>query len=342
MSNPDLASRVVAFTALALLAGCSHSNRSSGASEQTVDAHTSRAQQAAGEDLKGLLVLCKPAPPVPPSSAEVDRVVATQLARAAPAPGQAFDNLYFLGDAWVSAWALTTSEGIILFDALNNDEEASTLVVGGLRRLGLDPGAIRTIVVTHAHGDHYGGVTYLVDRYHPRVAMSDSDWTMAETKLELESSRWGPVPRRDVGVHDGDVVTLGDTQVTLYETPGHTGGTLSPVFDVYSHGQRHRAMLWGGTAFNFGRDVRRLDSYIQSAARMMGVAQAQRIDVFLSNHPGYDGTVSKLDALRQAQPPDTNPFVLGTSGVERALTVMSECAQATRERFASQKPENHL
>jgi len=28
-----------------------------------------------------------------------------------------------------------------------------------------------------------------------------------------------------------------------------------------------------------------------------------------------------------------NPFVLGTPAVKRSLTVMNECAQATRERF---------
>lgn len=29
-----------------------------------------------------------------------------------------------------------------------------------------------------------------------------------------------------------------------------------------------------------------------------------------------------------------NAFVVGTPSVERALTVMSECAQATRDRYA--------
>ena len=233
-----------------------------------------------------------------------------------------------------SAWALKTSDGIILIDALNNAQEASALIEGGMRKLGLNPADIKYIIVTHAHGDHYGGVNYLMERYRPRVVMSQADWAMTEGKLEFESSQWGPAPKRDIAVKDGDAITLGDTRVTLVATPGHTAGTISPVFDVTTGGKKHRAMIWGGTAFNFGRDIPRLDSYIGATSRMMRLADEQNIDVMLSNHPGYDGTSPKL-AQMAAPGASGNPFVLGTPTVKRALTVMNECAQATRMRFGA-------
>ena len=34
------------------------------------------------------------------------------------APFQVFDNLYYVGARWVSAWVLETDQGLILFDAL--------------------------------------------------------------------------------------------------------------------------------------------------------------------------------------------------------------------------------
>jgi len=52
---------------------------------------------------------------------------------ALPPPGKAFDNLYFVGSKWVSAWAITTSDGIILIDAMDNDDEAERIVDAGLR-----------------------------------------------------------------------------------------------------------------------------------------------------------------------------------------------------------------
>jgi metallo-beta-lactamase class B len=108
----------------------------------------------------------------------------------APPPGKAFDNLYFVGSKWVSTWALTTSDGIILIDAMDNEEEAERIVEGGLKTLGLDPSKVKTIIVTHGHGDHHGGVSYFVRRYNSRVVVSEADWTMMETNLEFDNSLW--------------------------------------------------------------------------------------------------------------------------------------------------------
>jgi metallo-beta-lactamase class B len=305
-------------------------------SEATVKAHVEAATQAAGPDLKALLGLCKPAPAVKPPQAETDKGIAALIAKPAPAPGQAFDNLYYVGANWVSAWALKTSDGIILIDALNNEAEAAALIEGGMRKLGLDPAQIRFVIVTHGHGDHYGGAQYLARKYKSRIVMSERDWRMTETRLEFTTPLWGAPPKRDIAVNDGDTVSLGDTTVTLYLTPGHTLGTITPVFDVTTGGRQVRAMLWGGTAFNFGKDIPRLGSYIEATRRMGGVAKEQKVEVLLSNHAGYDGAIAKLAALREQPGLQPNPFVMGNEGVLRALGVMGECAQATRDRFALQ------
>ena len=55
-------------------------------------------------------------------------------------------------------------------------------------------------------------------------------------------------------VTDGQKLTLGDTTLTLYLTPGHTEGTISTIVPVRDGGQRHVAAAWGGTLFNFGAE----------------------------------------------------------------------------------------
>ncbi len=60
---------------------------------------------------------------------------------------------------------------------------------------------------------------------------------------------------------------------------------------------------------------------------------ARGIDVMLSNHPSFDGTVAKLAAKQAAGAGGPNPFVIGTEGVMRTLTVAAECAKANRVRF---------
>jgi metallo-beta-lactamase class B len=306
------------------------------ASAASVAAHVADAQRLAAEDLKALLVLCQPAAPARAPQADVDRRVAQEIARPPPEPGRAFDNLYYVGAAWVSAWALKTSEGVILIDALNNEKEAAGVLEPAMRKVGLNPSEIRYVLVTHAHGDHYGGSQYLARQHRARVAMSDADWAVARVRPEVNSSEWGPMPQVDAVLKQGDALALGDARVTAQITPGHTVGTISPVFEVKHAGRTHKVLLWGGTAFNFGKDMARLDSYIEATERMAALAKRDNIDVLLSNHPGYDGTIAKLQALRSNPGGAQNPFVMGTGNVVRALNVMGACARAQRDRFAMQ------
>ena len=302
-----------------------------------MQAHVDVATRAAGKEYPEYLGLCKPAPATRPAAGSIN--LAGLIARPAPPPGAAFDNLVYVGSAWVSAWALKTGDGLVLIDALNTVDEADRLIIGGLKAQGLDPASIRTILVTHGHGDHYGGadrIREVAAASKPRVVMSEIDWTMTETQLEFACPIWPAPPRRDrardVSIQDGEVLRQGDAAVTMYVTPGHTLGTISPVFEVRSGGRSWRAMVWGGTSFNFGRDLRRLDAYIAAADRMREIARTEKVEVLLSNHPANDLTVSRLAAIL-ANPSAPNPFVIGTEGVVRTLTVIGECARANRDRF---------
>ena len=319
--------------ALAALAACTTTVTGPAATQSTVDRYVSDARRIAGEDLKFLMPICNPQPAVRAApSAAMDAGLAKLIAQPAPEPGQAFDNLFYVGSAWVSAWVLKTTEGLVLIDALNNRKEAADLIEGGMRRLGLDPAQIRYVLVTHGHGDHYGGAQMIAERYRARVVASEIDWKMMETGLEFDSKLWDRPPKRDVAVRDGDTLKVGDVTIRFLITPGHTLGTISPVFDVRDGGKVHTAMIWGGTSFNFGRDMDRLDGYIAQTERMRQLSAQWGIDVPLSNHPGYDGTVAKLKA-RSAAAAGANPFVSGQPVVDRAMRVLNTCARAQKARF---------
>lgn len=292
-------------------------------------AHLDAARRAAGDDLLAYMRLgdgISPTPSAPPVSPEA------LMALPAPAPGWAFDNLCFVGNKWVSAWGLPTSEGLVAIDAMDNDDEARTLVAAGLRTLGQDPATIRTVLITHGHGDHYGGFGHLKSISGARAAMSEADWTMTETKLEFDRPDWGRPPKRDLVLKEGETLRSGDTRIDVLLTPGHTMGTVSLLFDVREGAKRHRALLWGGTAFNFQRSpdrMQRLQAYIDQTERVRRLVEAQGVDVFISNHDLFDEAVKKLQA-RQQGGSSRNPFVMGTANVVRALTVMNECARATQ------------
>lgn len=308
-----------------------------------VQAHIAAATAAAGSDLKAALTQCDRVNLTSvPTREEVgndwlNRVNSGKLQPIEPT--RVFDNLYFVGQRWVSAWVLTTSRGLILIDAMDNRQEAADYIESGLRQLGLDPRDIKFLLVTHAHFDHYGGAQYLVDKYATRLVMSETDWKeLAHVESRGNAMDFGTVPQRnpnrDIAVQDGDTLTLGDTTVTLFVTPGHTPGTLSLVFTVKDQGRTHRAMLWGGTAFNFGRLPDRLITYGDSTRHFGDVLRRAQVDVLLSNHVTYDDTVPKLAALKQRKSGESHPFVVGTEVPQRYLTVLRECALATRASIA--------
>jgi metallo-beta-lactamase class B len=302
-----------------------------------IDAHVAAAKAAAKQDHSVLFTSLCSAEPTGPG---------TGRRGAAPAPGappppppgppardrwhadpvKVFDNLYFLGMTEFSAWAVTTSDGIIIIDALFDysvDDEVSE----GLKKVGLDPQKIKYVIISHGHNDHSGGAKYLQDSYKARVLLSAADWDL------LDRSR-GTRPARDLVATDRQKLTLGDTTITIYITPGHTPGTLSYLIPVKDNGTPHLVAEWGGTAFNFPRTPENFKAYTASAIRFGDIATKAGADILISNHSEYDGSKTKLPALKLRKPGEPNPFVVGKDSVTRYMKVAEECSKAWELRTA--------
>jgi metallo-beta-lactamase class B len=296
--------------------------------------HIEAARTAAGEQHSAVFSLICPRTAATPSTQELEKVIPNALpSRDAgrpwyTSPVKVFDNLYFVGQTAFSAWALVTSEGIIVIDAIF-DYSVEAEVADGLQQMGLDPKSIRYVIISHGHADHVGGAKFLQEKFGARIVMGEADWKFVESGTQS----WKP--RRDVVATDGMQIRLGDTAVRLVHTPGHTPGTFSSVLPLRDNGVAHTAVLWGGTLFNFAdspgmpRD-QLLADYTASAEKMRRVARESRADVLLSNHTRYDGSTVKLPRLAQRQPGQSHPYVIGADGVDRFLLMAGECAAGAR------------
>lgn len=236
-------------------------------------------------------------------------------------PVKVFDNLYYVGMTEYSAWAVKTSDGIILLDTIY-DYSIEDEVVGGLTKLGLDPATIKYALVSHGHLDHFGGAKYLQEHFGTKILMSAADWEM------IAASRNQNKPTRDQVVSDGQTLTLGDTTLTFTLTPGHTPGTVSTMIPVKDNGVPHLVAEWGGTGFNFARAAPTFQTYAASAERFRDIAARAGADALISNHPNLDGSKTKIPALALRKPGDLHPYVIGPPAVQAYLTVASECAKA--------------
>ena len=236
-------------------------------------------------------------------------------------PAKIFDNFYYVGMDNVGAWALTTSEGIILFEAMMVADWEQT-IVNGLTTLRLDPAEIKYIVIGHAHNDHFGGAAFLQQKYGAKVLMGDPDWEHILTWPQIGTP--APIPHKDRGLKDGDTLTLGDTTVRFVATPGHTPGTISSLIPLKDGDKWHLAAYWGGISMGF-LPPDGLEEYIASSYRLETADSAT--DVELSNHPWGDGTLIKIAALKNRKPGDPHPFVTGHDGVKRWLEQLRMCTR---------------
>ena len=133
---------------LALLLGTALSAQSA----DTVESHVAAAQALNATSPTALINLCTPeqasrasAPPRRGGQPAATQQPAgpPDRSRWAREPMKVFDNLYYVGEREYSSWAVTTSAGIIIIDPIY-DYSVEEQVVGGLKKLGLDPAQPRS------------------------------------------------------------------------------------------------------------------------------------------------------------------------------------------------------
>jgi metallo-beta-lactamase class B len=219
-----------------------------------------------------------------------------------------FDNLYYVGVDLVSAYLIETSDGLIVIDALfaaSHDK-----LMNNIRAVGFDPADVEYIFVSHGHGDHAEGAPLLKAATGARVGMTAADWDMTDQA-------------RDLVIGDGESITLGDTTITFYVTPGHTPGVLSMAFPVRDGAQTHQAFMFGGMGLNFS-GVERTEMYLASVDRVQAMSG---IEVNITNHESAGQIFARADRLAKRTAGDPHPFV-DPNGFYAWLDTLETNAQA--------------
>jgi metallo-beta-lactamase class B len=206
-------------------------------------------------------------------------------------PFKIFDNLYYVGIDWVSAYVLKTSGGLIMIDTLYDNFADHT--VHSIEQLGMNPKDVKYVIVTHGHNDHVGGVKSVQALTSARVVMAEGDWVMSKLP-------------RDIVVKDGDTIKLGDTTLKLYLTPGHTPGVTSIEFPVFDGTKEYKAFIFGGHGQNFS-GVQTTQTYINSVKRVMTLAAGTQVPI--TNHPDAFKILQRGEQLATRKPGEPHPFV---------------------------------
>lgn len=219
-------------------------------------------------------------------------------------PFRIWGNLYFVGTIPASTHIIDTGDGLIMLDS--GYQHSLYLVLQNMHTLGLDPMDIRYIVHTHGHIDHCGATRALVEMTGAKTFLGEPDRDYVNGKLDLS---WAKelgleleIFEPDVLLHDGDIISLGNTRLTAVATPGHTPGAMSFLFDVTCGDRTLTAGLHGGAGTNsmkkefldqYGLSYDCRDNFIASMDRL----QTLNVDIFLGNHANQNRTPEKYQQL---------------------------------------------
>lgn len=158
------------------------------------------------------------------------------------------------------AYLWREGDELTLVDA--GDVNAAAPIEKAIRDLGLDPAAIRRIVITHGHRDHFGAAGELAERYGAEVVAHRLDAPVIRGERpvpEPDLLDWelplyahaltvpeAPPTRVDREVEDGEVLDFGGGAVVVH-SPGHTDGSIG------IHLPRHGVLFTGDCVAGVGQ-----------------------------------------------------------------------------------------
>lgn len=151
------------------------------------------------------------------------------------------------------------------------------------------------ILITHAHSDH----VHLIHHFNVPIYMSHQDASLLfDDKHNGYHEMKRPFLRKDLNiviVKDQDEIKLSDKVVKVIETPGHTKGSLSFLFENYLFtgdtlfkNDIGRYDLYTGNLFDLKRSVMKLiDSFHNNTVIYPGHDDKSTIREEKRNHPFY-------------------------------------------------------
>jgi glyoxylase-like metal-dependent hydrolase (beta-lactamase superfamily II) len=129
------------------------------------------------------------------------------------------DGLFVVEDQGVNFYLLKQGERFIAFDAGRGTRGALV----ALHSLGIDPGKVVAVFLTHSDSDHVGGVGFFTNA---KVYLSRLEEPLAAGKISrmLFFKNAFLVPHS--GLDDGQEIFFGPLRVRAISTPGHTPGSM--------------------------------------------------------------------------------------------------------------------
>ena len=129
------------------------------------------------------------------------------------------------------SWIIPSQGGAVLIDA-GLDEKAPD-IIAALKRKGLQPESVQAILITHGHGDHFGGAIafpnalVLADKNDIPLILGQKKREGIVPNIFSKMSPSKAPPKKIEAIPDGDSITVDGRTFGIIRLPGHSAGSVA-------------------------------------------------------------------------------------------------------------------
>ncbi|WP_082971564.1 subclass B3 metallo-beta-lactamase [Rheinheimera sp. SA_1] len=224
-------------------------------------------------------------------------------------PRNIFGNSWYVGTCGITAILITSDQGHVLIDGAT--EKGDPLIAANIQALGFKLSDVRTLLISHEHHDHAGGIAYLQQvtggTVYARAPAAEVLESGNATRLDpqfLELDAMAPVAAVQRIAH-GQVLRTGALELTAHATPGHTPGSTSWTWTSCDKGNcQQLAYVDSLTAISDDvykySDDQAHPGYLAAFRAGLKYIATLPCDILLTPHPSASNLWPRLDAKQGA------------------------------------------
>jgi len=154
-------------------------------------------------------------------------------------PYRILEKIYLIGGADIShrfdcCVYLLDLEQLIIIDS--GAGLSFQKILSNIKRLGLDPCKIKTVLATHAHIDHIGSLHAFQEKYKAKIIAHELDADAIESGVGIAAEAYGvdyspcTIDIRLKGAKQ--TLKFGKYEMQFIHIPGHTPGSIAAYIDI--------------------------------------------------------------------------------------------------------------
>jgi metallo-beta-lactamase class B len=218
-------------------------------------------------------------------------------------PFRLYGRTYYVGTCGITSLLIVGADGHTVIDS--GTDEGAKIVLANIRALGFDPRDVKTLLLTHEHFDHVGGIARLQNETGATIVTNEPAAKVlrsgvpdpADPQARSDHPAFAPVTGKILVLDSPNPILPGDGKFRQIRTPGHTLGATSWSWQD-CEGNACKSIVYVDSLNPISSDGYRFSDHPALVAGFRaGVAEVASApcDIVIAPHPGAVSLRARLN-----------------------------------------------